>query len=52
MTLVTADGSYVLRRRDGNAFRDAVLEALVGKTIECDGRVAGTTLIMDEWREV
>ena len=50
--LVTDRGSYVLRRRGGNAFRDPALEKLVGKTIECDGQVSGNTLIIADWREV
>lgn len=50
--LVTEQGSFVLRRRGGNAFRDPTLEKLVGKTIECDGVVSGPTLIISEWREV
>lgn len=50
--LVTENGSFVLRRRGGNAFRDPVLEKLVGKTIECDGYLTGNTLIIAEWRVV
>jgi hypothetical protein len=50
--LVTDRGTYVLRRQGGNAFRDPTLEKLVGKTIECEGRVSGTTLIITDWREL
>lgn len=47
-------GSRALRlRRDGaRAYGDAVVESLVGKTIECRGRIRGETLFMSEWKEV
>lgn len=50
--LVTDRGTYVLRRRGGNAFRDPALEKLVGATIECDGVLSGNTLIIADWRQV
>jgi hypothetical protein len=50
--LVTDQGEYVLRREDGNPLADPVLDALVGKTIECEGTVYGYTLIVSAWREV
>jgi hypothetical protein len=49
--LVTGEREYVLRRQGGNPFSDPVLDALVGKTIECDGIVHDYTLIMSTWRE-
>jgi hypothetical protein len=50
--LVMAEREVVLRRRGGNAFEDAVLDSLVGKRIECEGDLHGTTLLVDTWREV
>jgi hypothetical protein len=29
-----------------------VLDALVGKRIECEGELHGSTLLVDSWREV
>ncbi len=43
--LVTDSGEYVLRRLGGNPFRDPELDRLVGKTVRCEGRVHGYTLI-------
>ena len=40
---------YVLRRKNGNAFRDPALDKLVGKSITGSGLVAGRTFIMDGW---
>ena len=40
---------YILRRRGGNAFRDDVLEGLVGTTITGTGLLADQTFIMDSW---
>jgi hypothetical protein len=42
---------YELRRRGGNAFRDEVLERLVGTTITGLGIVTGRDYIMDEFTE-
>ena len=50
--LITKDTEYVLRRQGGNPFADPVLDALVGKTIECEGIVHGYTLIISTWRVV
>ena len=50
--LLADDQRYVLRRQGGNAFHDPALDALVGKTIECTGHVAGSTFLMSEWTEV
>ncbi len=50
--LRTADGDeYELRRRGGNAFRDEVLERLVGAKITGLGIVTGRNYIMDEFEE-
>lgn len=50
--LVTPAGKYVLRRAGGNAFKDPILEELVGKTIVGTGVVQGYVFIMSEWKEV
>jgi hypothetical protein len=50
--LVTPAGKYVLRRAGGNAFKDSILEELVGKTIVGTGVVQGYVFIMSEWKEV
>jgi hypothetical protein len=45
----TMGDEYVLRRRGGNAFRDDVLERLVGATITGEGLVTNRSFIMDEF---
>ena len=50
--LVTPAGMYVLRRAGENAFKDPILEELVGKTIVGTGVVQGYVFIMSEWKEV
>lgn len=50
--LVASDGEYVLRRRGGNAFQDDVLEKLVGSTIHATGDIAGSVLILAEWKKI
>lgn len=52
MILRTPERDFVLRRQSGNPFRDPKLEALVGKTVECDGIIHGSVLIMSRWRVV
>ena len=50
--IVTEAGSeYILRRKGGHPFKDAVLEGLVGKQIEAQGKLRGRTLFLDEWEE-
>ena len=49
--LVTKEGEYVLRRRSGNPFSDPELEALVGKSITCEGDVTDYLVLMDKWTE-
>jgi hypothetical protein len=51
VVLVTEDGEYVLRRQGGNPFRDPELDALVGRSIQCQGFVYGYTLIVSSWSE-
>lgn len=48
--LMTDQGEYALRRRDGNPFRDEVLDQLVGQSIPCRGVLHGSTFIMDHWK--
>ena len=50
--LDTGDGLYRMRRRGGNPFRDPQLDALVGSTIECEGTMHDSLLIVDSWRTV
>jgi hypothetical protein len=50
--LLTPTGKYVLRRAGENAFKDPVLEELVGKTIVGTGVVQGYVFIMSAWQEV
>ncbi len=50
--LDTGDVRYVLRRVGGNAFADSVLDGLVGSSIECEGTVHGSTLILSSWRRL
>ena len=50
--IVTPTGKYVLRRSGENAFKDPVLEELVGKTIVGSGVLHDYTFMMSEWKEV
>jgi len=50
--LVTPAGKYVLRRAGENAFKDPVLEELVGKTIVATGVIHDYVFIVSEWKEV
>jgi hypothetical protein len=43
--LDTAQGRYVLRREKGNPFFDPKLEALIGKTIRCEGELEDYVLL-------
>lgn len=49
--LKTEDQELILRRQDGNPFKDDVLEELVGKRISAHGVLSGSTLIMKGWKE-
>jgi hypothetical protein len=50
--LETPAGSFVLRRRDGNAFSDPVLDDLVGHRIRGTGTRTGYTFIMTRWTDL
>jgi hypothetical protein len=52
IVLRTDGGDHILRRLGGNAFRDPVLEKLVGKDIVCEGDVENGTLLATSWRPV
>jgi hypothetical protein len=53
VVLRTDERDLVLRRQGGNAFSDPALDALVGRRIRGQGRLAaGYTLILDEWEVV
>jgi hypothetical protein len=52
VVLETDAGSYVLRRRGGNPFRDPELEKLVGKRIRAHADELGQTLVLDAWDEL
>jgi hypothetical protein len=41
----TKQGRYVLRRQKGNPFFDPKLEALIGKTIRCEGELDDYVLL-------
>jgi hypothetical protein len=45
----TADGTFLLRRRGGNAFADADLDGLVGHRARLHGRALSTTFVVDDW---
>jgi hypothetical protein len=49
--LVTADGEYVLRRIGGLAFGDPVVDALVGKTVRCEGELVNQYLFFSSCQE-
>lgn len=52
LVLTASNGeSYVLRRKDGPAFADEDLDALVGKRISAEGLATSGALIMERWRE-
>ncbi|HEY8120013.1 MAG TPA: alkaline phosphatase family protein [Myxococcota bacterium] len=41
-----------LRKRGGPSFGDRTLRALIGQELDCEGTLAGPTLILDRWKEV
>lgn len=43
----TAEGRFVLRRKEGSAFDDQALDKYVGKRIKCDGFVVDYTLLAE-----
>lgn len=50
--LETPDGKerFLLRRKGGPAYRDRVIENLVGKNVACDGFITGTTVLAEDIR--
>ncbi len=50
--LSTDEGDFVLRREGGNAFKDEILDGLVGQNISCTGQVHGYTFIIKSWKEL
>jgi len=50
--LDTDEGSFVLRREDGNPLFDPELDKLVGKTIRCTGETDDYTLTITHWNEI
>jgi hypothetical protein len=50
LVLETDRGTFRLRRPDGNAFRDPLLETLEGHEVVCEGTLEGTTLLIDAWK--
>jgi hypothetical protein len=52
VVLETEGDALVLRRQGGNAFRDPVLDDLVGHRIRGTGRRSGSTLILTEWEDL
>ena len=45
--LETADGRFVLRRKEGPSYNDPALEKYVGKRVKCDGFIVGYTLLAE-----
>jgi hypothetical protein len=50
--LESEQGAFVLRRREGNAFSDPELQALVGRKICGRGVLRGHTFIMSRFEEL
>jgi hypothetical protein len=50
--LETDQGRFVLRREEGNPFHDPELEALVGKTVRCEGELEDYVLLASECKVV
>jgi hypothetical protein len=49
--ILLSDGNtHILRRRQGNTFKDPVLDSLVGKTVEVEGDLHDETLHVDSWK--
>jgi len=45
--LETAEGRFVLRRKEGPTFGDQVLDKYLGKRVKCDGFLVGYTLLAE-----
>jgi hypothetical protein len=50
--IITGEGRYLLRRKDGPAFNDVHLEKYLGLEIECDGFLVDSTLIAEHLKVV
>jgi hypothetical protein len=48
----TGSDRYLLRRKGGPVFADSELERHVGRTVECDGFLVGSTLLADRIEQV
>jgi len=51
VVLDTGGRNYVLRIPGGNPFDMPQLNALVGKRIEAEGTIHGSSIFLHEWRE-
>ena len=49
VVLIVDTKQYVLRQQGGNAVRDPEMEALIGKTVQGEGRVNGHVFVMFDW---
>jgi hypothetical protein len=45
--LETAEGRFVLRRKEGPTFDDPALKKYVGKRVKCNGFILGYTLLAE-----
>jgi hypothetical protein len=50
--LVTSEDRYLLRRKDGPSFNDLELKKYIGREVECDGFLVGTSLIAENIKNV
>jgi hypothetical protein len=44
----TADGHYILRRKNGPAFGDIELEEYIGHRVECQGFLVSNTFLAEQ----
>ena len=51
MLVTDDDGELKLRRLGANPFTDNILESLIGSKIQCTGKIDGTTMFVDSWKE-
>ena len=47
--LETPEGTFRLRRPDGNPFRDPVLDELVGRDIAAEGTLDDAVFLLSSW---
>jgi hypothetical protein len=45
--LETAEGRFVLRRKEGPTYDDRALDKYVGQRVKCDGFIVGYTLLAE-----